>query len=90
MPTVHVPHFLDQPVWAHLSLALGCSGATVPYHRLTAHNLGNAVCRTLASPRCRAAARAVGQSIEAEQGLLTAVECIEAMDRSVMKARFPQ
>ena len=78
VPSVVAPHFHDQPIWAHLARSLGCAGGVVPGDRLTAENLSESIVQTLASPRLRQTAAAVGQKIEAERGNEAAVALIES------------
>jgi len=79
VPTVVVPHTLDQPLWAEFARAFGCAGAVIPYGRLTAENLGAAISKTLTEPRHRQAAAAFGEQIRAEHGVQTARELIERL-----------
>ena len=81
VPAVVVPHLHDQPIIAQLLLALGCAGGVVPYHKLTAEALGDAIARTLDHPKFRLAAQAVGKTIREERGNEAAVARLEEFVR---------
>ncbi len=79
VPTVVVPHLLDQPIWAEYARAFGCAGAVIPHARLTAAQLSAAITHTLSQPRCRRSAARLGEQIRAENGAQTARQLIEQM-----------
>ena len=79
VPSVVVPHTLDQPIWGEFSKALGCAGGVIPFARLTAENLAQAIARTLDSERHSRAAAVVRKVVEAEQGVSTARRFIEQL-----------
>jgi sterol 3beta-glucosyltransferase len=78
VPSVVVP----QPIWGEFSKALGCAGGVIPFARLTAENLAQAITRTLDSERHSRAAAAVRKVVEAEQGVSTARRFIEQLASS--------
>jgi sterol 3beta-glucosyltransferase len=78
-PSVFVPHTFDHPLWANLAHHLGCAGPVVPYLELSATRLGEAIATTLAIPRYREAASALGERIRSEQGLRRARQLIEEL-----------
>jgi sterol 3beta-glucosyltransferase len=79
VPSIVVPHTLDQPIWGEFARALGCAGTVIPFARLTADNLSVAITKTLDAPRHRQAAAVVSKTVEAEQGVVTARHLIEEL-----------
>ena len=79
VPTVVVPHLLDQPIWAEYARAFGCAGAVIPHAKLTAEQLSAAITQTLSHPRCRHSAARLGEQIRSENGVQTARKLIEQM-----------
>jgi sterol 3beta-glucosyltransferase len=79
VPTVVVPHLLDQPIWAEYARAFGCAGAVIPLPKLTAEQLSAALAHTLSQPRYRRSAARLGEQIRAENGVQTARQLIEQM-----------
>jgi sterol 3beta-glucosyltransferase len=77
VPHVFVPHTADQPIWAQIVSSLGCAGPTVPYTQLTVERLAEAIGATLAEPRYRQAAVALGEKIRVEGGVSKARRLIE-------------
>ena len=77
--TVVVTHNLDQPMWGELARALGCAGAVIPYHKLDAQNLGDALTKVLGSPRYSVAAGRVAEKIKTEGGVKQACELIDRL-----------
>ncbi|MEU8916573.1 MULTISPECIES: glycosyltransferase [Streptomyces] len=77
VPAVPVPMMLDQPFWAARLTALRVSPGKVPFRRLSAENLAEALRKAVHDPRYRHRARQVSSLIGAEDGaarVLTAVE----------------
>lgn len=68
VPAIAVPNLGDQPFWAHRLTALGVSSAAIPYRRLTADHLAEAIRMTLSDCRYRDKARQVADRIKAEDG----------------------
>ena len=81
VPTVVVPHLLDQPIWAEYARAFGCAGAVIPHAQLSAEKLAAALTRTLSTPRFAHAAAQLGEKIRAENGVQTARMLIESIER---------
>jgi sterol 3beta-glucosyltransferase len=77
VPQVLVPHLADQPIWAELAHGLNCAGPGVPYTDLTAERLAQAIQTTVADPKYRQAAAALGEKVRAEQGASKARQLIE-------------
>jgi sterol 3beta-glucosyltransferase len=90
VPQVFVPHTADQPIWADSVRSLGCAGPTVPYAQLTSERLAEAIAATLAEPRYRQAAVALGEKIRAEGGVSKARRLIEDLvEHSGLKETEP-
>ncbi len=89
IPSVFVPHMADQPVWAAIARELGVSGPPVPFARLTAERLGQAIIATVTNPDYARAAAALGAAIRSEDGVGTARLMIERLveSRSAPSAR---
>jgi len=81
VPSVVIPHFTDQPFWAHRVHALGVSPRPIPRRRLTAQNLAEAITAAVQDSGMRARAAALGETIRAEDGVGRAVELIEQHTR---------
>lgn len=78
VPTVGVPILGDQPFWAGRVAALGAGPAPVPYKKLTAERLAEAISSALSNPGYRQAAGALSACIATEDG---AGELVAALDR---------
>jgi UDP:flavonoid glycosyltransferase YjiC (YdhE family) len=81
VPAVVVPHLHDQPIIAHLLLAIGCAGGVVPFHKVTVEALGDAIARTIDNPRFRVAAQSARKVIDEEHGNETAMARLEDLIR---------
>jgi sterol 3beta-glucosyltransferase len=79
VPTVVVPHTLDQPIWAEFARALGCAAAVIPFPQLTYGKLLEGINRCLTVNRYRQAAAKLGEQVRTEQGVLTACQLIEQL-----------
>ena len=78
IPSVAVPHWLDQPLWARILRELGCVEAVVPFSSLSGQTLGEALSLTLASERVRQRAAEMGTKLRAEDGVGRIIELVEA------------
>ncbi len=76
VPTVVVPFFADQPFWGRRVHALGVGPRPIPFRRLDATRLAEAV-RSTEDPDLRARATALGARLRAEDGVGRAVAVIE-------------
>ncbi|MFZ6030190.1 MAG: glycosyltransferase [Chloroflexota bacterium] len=79
VPTVVVPHLLDQPIWAEYARALGCAGAVIPHAQLTAERLSAAITKTVHGARYSRSAGQMRQQLDNENGIQTACRFIEQM-----------
>ena len=78
IPTVVVPHTLEQPLWGECARALGCAAAVIPFAKLAAAPLAEALVATQV-PQLQESARALGKKIRGEQGCRVARELIEGL-----------
>ena len=76
-PSVIVPHWLDQPIWAQLAAEAGCAGGVIPFARLTVEALAGALEHTLGAPGITEAAGALARRIKDEDGAGRACALIE-------------
>jgi UDP:flavonoid glycosyltransferase YjiC (YdhE family) len=79
VPALPVPHWLDQPLWAHMVRELGCAETVLPFRSMTAESLADAVGRTLASDRVKEKSAEMGRKVRAENGLARIVELLEQL-----------
>lgn len=73
VPTVVVPHFGDQPLWADRVWALGAGPPSIPRPELTADRLAAAITSATADPAIRDRTELIGECIRAERGVERAV-----------------
>lgn len=78
VPSVVVAHFTDQPYWGKRLLDLGVAPRHLHRRSLTAERLAKRIQQVLATPAMRTRAQVLGEQLEAEDGLTTAVELIES------------
>lgn len=72
-----VAHVSDQFFWGEELERLGVAGPTLRRKGLTANKLGRAIETTLANPGLAQQAKALGDAMQKENGLATAIEAIE-------------
>jgi UDP:flavonoid glycosyltransferase YjiC (YdhE family) len=77
VPSIVTPYATDQFFWASRVTESGMGPRSVPYHKLTADGLAAMIRQTVTDPEMRMKAAAIGQCIEAEDGVGKAVEVIE-------------
>ncbi|MGA4837903.1 glycosyltransferase [Streptomyces sp. G45] len=68
IPTVPVPVTADQPFWAARLTALGAAPAAVPFAKLTAPRLADALTRAVSEPSYASAAATVARAMATEDG----------------------
>ncbi len=78
IPSVVVAHNADQPYWGKRLSDLGVAPRHLHRRNLTAERLAKRIQRVLETPSMTAQAQVLGEKIEAEDGLTTAVEMVEA------------
>jgi sterol 3beta-glucosyltransferase len=76
LPTVVVPFFFDQFLWAWRVHKLGAGPRWIPRKRLTVEGLAGAVRKAVEDADMRAKARAIGEEIRREDGVGRAVSLI--------------
>lgn len=77
VPSVVVPHILDQFIWGALLRERGCAADVIPYGELTADRLACAIRQALSST-CRKASALLSGLVQQEQGTANAVTLIES------------
>lgn len=80
-PSVIVPSFGDQFFWGGRAAQLGAGPPPIPRKRLTARRLAGAIQQAVGNQAIATAAAEVGQRIQAEDGIGTAVDLIERFAR---------
>jgi len=81
VPGLVIPFVFDQFYWGQRLAALGVGPRPIPYRRLTARRLAEAITTALEDRGLRQRAAELGRRIQAEDGLPTAVEVIERTAR---------
>ncbi|WP_215546981.1 glycosyltransferase [Amycolatopsis sp. CA-230715] len=76
VPHVPVPMIADQPFWASRLVKLGLSPAVVPFAKLTADRLGDAIKAAVANPAYRQRAETVAARVAEEDGAGHIVEAV--------------
>ena len=77
VPSVVVPFFGDQPLWAERLVELGVSPPPIPYKELSAQRLAAAIQAAVSDKTMQQQAFALGESIRKENGVANAVEAFE-------------
>jgi sterol 3beta-glucosyltransferase len=83
IPAVVVPFMMDQPFWGARVAALGAGPAPIPRRRLTADRLAEALRVAVTDETMRSTARALGQMLQAEDGVAEAVRHYERVFASL-------
>lgn len=76
LPSLAIPFGADQPFWARQVAKLGVGPAAIAYQRLTVENLTEAISQLLQNAEMKQRAAEVGQQVQAEDGLGSAMEII--------------
>ena len=76
-PSVIVPFFGDQPVWARRVYEIGAGARPIPQKKLTADNLANAISNVTGNAEMRRIAEELGEKIRSDNGVDAAVAIIE-------------
>lgn len=77
VPTLPVPHWLDQPLWAHMVKSHGCATTVLPFQSMDVATLSEALERTLESAKVREASATMGRKIREEDGVARIIELLE-------------
>lgn len=80
VPSVPVPVMADQPFWAARLVALGAAPAAVPFRRLTAEGLADALGRAVTERPYADAARRLADRVAREDGAGRAAEIVAALE----------
>jgi sterol 3beta-glucosyltransferase len=78
VPSVIVPHALDQPLWAELMRACGAAACVIPFRELNADRLASAI-ENAASWHARDRMARLAECIRQEDGTKQAVALIEGL-----------
>ncbi len=74
-PTIVVPFTMDQPFWGSRVEALGVGQMPIPRKTLTSENLAEAIRRCILDSAMQKRAEELGQLLQNENGVATAVQC---------------
>ena len=77
VPSVFVPHLVDQYSWAETARRLGVAPRPVPRRALSAERLARAIVQATRDGRMQARAARLGAAIRAEDGVGAAVRLVE-------------
>jgi sterol 3beta-glucosyltransferase len=77
VPNIVVPFFGDQPFWGRTVQRLGAGPAPIAHKQLSVDNLAAALHSVISDEHMQAQAAHIGQQIQAEDGVRTAVRLIE-------------
>jgi UDP:flavonoid glycosyltransferase YjiC (YdhE family) len=76
IPSVTVPSYGDQLLWAHLLFRSGVAPAPIHRRKLSAERLAQAVSKIIVDPRLRNNAERLGEQVGREDGVGSAVDLI--------------
>ena len=77
LPTVTVPFYGDQRLWASRVAALGAGPRPIPHAELTAERLAAAIHEATGNAALRERAQALGERLRAEDGVARAVDILD-------------
>lgn len=77
VPSIVTPFFADQPFWGKVVAQLGVAPAPIMRRKLTAERLAEAIRIATSDVRIKSRARALGEKIQAENGVKRAVQIVE-------------
>jgi len=78
IPSILVPHIIDQYLWAQEVEKLGAGPKPIPRKELSIESLAAALTEATQNTQMQATARKIGEKIRAEIGIQTAVRLIES------------
>jgi UDP:flavonoid glycosyltransferase YjiC (YdhE family) len=81
IPSVIIPFFGDQPFWGRRVAELGVGAKPIPRKRLTAERLANAIQEVITNVNMRQRAAKLGNQIQAENGIESAVEILNDLEK---------
>lgn len=76
VPSIIVPHAVDQPMWGRRIAELGVGPEPIPRKLLSAERLAQAI-RATTDPSIRARATDLGRKVRAENGVTRAIEILD-------------
>ncbi|MCF3139958.1 glycosyltransferase [Paenarthrobacter sp. AR 02] len=76
VPTVAVPVYTDQPLWASKVASLGAGPEPVPYKKLTPERLGEAIREASSTPSYARRAKSVATALATEDGTAPVIEAL--------------
>jgi len=82
IPSIPIPHIVDQFAWAKRIHALGVATEPISRKQLTVEKLARAITEALVNPTIRMNARNLAIKLQEENGLKSAVEVIERVMRT--------
>ena len=81
VPSVIVPFFGDQPYWGQRIADLGVGSKPVPRKKLSPEALANAIREVVTNEEIRQRAASLGKKIQTENGIKSAVEIIDQLEK---------
>jgi sterol 3beta-glucosyltransferase len=81
VPSVIIPFFGDQPFWGQRIAELGVGPNPIPRKKLSAERLANAIQEVVTNEEMRQRAAKVGKKIQTENGIKSAVEIIDQLEK---------
>lgn len=76
IPSVVVPHLVDQPFWGHRVFEMGVGPQPIPYKRITSESLTKAIAAATTDQEMKRRATALADQIKAEDGVAEAVKLV--------------
>jgi UDP:flavonoid glycosyltransferase YjiC (YdhE family) len=77
IPSIIVPFIADQAFWGWQAEQVGAGTAPIPYYRLTAQNLAQAIRQAVEDESLRLSCAALGAGLKGEDGAATAAQILE-------------
>ena len=81
VPSVIIPFFGDQPFWGQRIADLGVGAKPIPRKQLTAERLANAIQEVVTNEDIRQRAAKLGKQIQTENGIESAVEIFNELEK---------
>jgi sterol 3beta-glucosyltransferase len=83
IPSVIIPFFGDQPFWGQKIADLGVGSKPIPRKKLTAESLARAIQEVITNEDIRQRAAKLGKQIQAENGIGSAVDIINQLEKRI-------
>lgn len=81
VPSVGVPVYTDQPLWASRIATLGAGPQPLPYKKLTPERLGDAISEAVTTPSYAQQAQVLAAAIGKEDGTVPVVEALRNLEK---------